>query len=491
MTEPPRVRFAPSPTGYLHVGGARTALFNWLFARHAGGSFILRIEDTDRNRSRPELTEAILDGLTWLGLNWDEGPYHQADFVARHRTDAERLLASGHAYRCFCTPEELEARRREAAGDAAYMYDGRCRDLDPDVTLARARSGEPHSVRFRMPPGETVWDDLVHGRTRFANADIEDFVILRSDSTSTYQLAVVSDDTEMGITHVMRGADHTSNTPKQIQIYRALGHDVPIFGHVPLILGADGKRLSKRHGATAVRQYREAGFLPRAMVNFLALLGWSPGDDVEYMEMAELIERFSLDGINKKAAIFDNDKLGWLSGQHLSKSSAAEVADWVVPFMGEAGIAMSGALERSGEWWLQVLDLVKVRARTLMDVVSQARPFFEGSLTYEAAAIAKHWKDPEVVAGRLGRLRERLHDLGQWAQVPIEQCLRGVAAELEIGAGKLIHPLRLALTGSGVSPGIFEETELMGRELVLARIDDAMQELDAMPNDSDENNSSR
>ena len=479
MTQPPRVRFAPSPTGYLHVGGARTALFNWLFARHEGGILVLRIEDTDKNRSRSELTDAILDGLRWLGIDWDEGPYHQADYLERHRTDARRLLDSGHAYRCFCTKEELEARRQAARGDDAFIYDRRCRDLEPGVAERRAGAGEPFAVRFCMPPGETVWDDIVHGRTRFANADIEDFVILRSDGTPTYQLAVVSDDIAMGITHVIRGADHTSNTPKQIQIYRALGHELPVFAHVPLILGPDHKRLSKRHGATSVGQYRDEGYLPLALVNFLALLGWSPGGDLEYMKVDELIERFTLDGINKKPAVFDNEKLGWLSGKYLSEANANEIAEWVLPFMAKAAVTASDRSEHSENWWLDVLDLVKVRARTLADIVERSRIFFAMSITLEPEAVAKHWRDREAVALRLGVLRERLAEVSQWSEVQLEQCLRGLAAELDIGAGKLIHPLRVALTGAGVSPGIFEVMHLMGKELVLARIDDALANLNA------------
>ncbi len=481
MSDAPRVRFAPSPTGYLHVGGVRTALFNWLFARHEGGVFVLRIEDTDKNRSRSELTDAIIDGLEWLGLDWDEGPHHQADFVEQHRTDARRLLDDGHAYRCFCTPEELEERRTQAtAAGGGYMYDRRCRALTEDDVVERTNSGQLSTVRFRVPPGETSWDDLVHGRTRFANDDIEDFVILRSDSTPTYHLAVVSDDIAMRITHVIRGADHTSNTPKQVLIYSALGTQAPAFGHVPLIMGPDGKRLSKRHGAMAVGEYRSDGYLPQAMVNFLALLGWSPGGDLELMEVPELIERFSLKGINKKSAIFDLQKLEWLNGQYLTRASGEQIKDWVAPFIRELNIVDASVLKEREEWWVDVLDLVKVRARTLRDMAWQARPFFEGEVAVEPEAAAKHWKDPEVVGARLARLRELLARADPWAEDKLEQQLRGLAAQLDIGAGKLIHPLRLALTGWAVSPGIFEVMCLMGHELVLSRIDEAIGSLAEM-----------
>lgn len=438
----------------------------------------MRIEDTDRNRSRHELTDTILESLRWLGLQWDEGPYHQADNLELHQATAARLLEEGQGYRCFCTAEELEERRSQAAASGGgYTYDGRCRDLKPSEVDDRLEAGEPFSVRFRMPAGETVWEDIVHGSTRFANEEIEDFVLLRSDQTPTYHLAVVADDIEMGITHIIRGADHTSNTPKQIQLYRALGHEPPIFAHVPLILGPDGKRLSKRHGATSVEAFRDEGFVAQALINFLALLGWSPGEDREYMEVEELIERFSLEQINKKSAIFDTEKLLWLNGEHLSKAPAEQIALWLAPFLTEIGLRTSGELERSRGWWHDVIDLVKVRARTLTDLTRQVRPFFEGAVEHEPEAVAKHWKDAAAVAERLRKLSKRLRELGDWSEVTLEQELRALAAELDVGAGKLIHPLRVALTGAAVSPGIFEVMQLMGKKLVLARIDEALVEL--------------
>ncbi len=471
MSVRPRVRFAPSPTGFLHVGGARTALFNWLFARHGGGVFVLRIEDTDRERSRSELTEAILDGLKWLGLEWDEGPYHQADNLERHRNDAERLLAAGSAYRCFCSPERLEELRELARREGtAAAYDGRCRQVDGGEAARRAGAGEPYTVRFLMPPGETVWEDAVGGRTRFQNSDVEDFILLRSDSTPTYNLAVVSDDIAMRITHVIRGADHISNTPKQIQTYRALGAPVPVFCHVPLILGPDGKRLSKRHGATAVEEYRRRGYLPQAMDNFLALLGWSAGEDREFMGLDELVDRFALDAINKKPAVFDQDKLDWLNGQYINAVPGKELAVQVASRLVEAGVATAEELESRSEWVGEVLDSVKVRARTLDELVELVRPFFPGALDYDAQATAKHWKAREESGGRLARLAAVLAEVKTWDEATLEAALRDLAAELEIGAGKLIHPTRVALTGRAVSPGIFEVMRLMGRDLVLARI---------------------
>ncbi|MXX34130.1 MAG: glutamate--tRNA ligase, partial [Gemmatimonadetes bacterium] len=315
-----RLRFAPSPTGYLHVGGARTALFNWLLARQAGGAFVLRVEDTDRDRSRPEHVDAILGGLSWLGIDWDEGPVFQADGLARHRRDAERLLDAGRAYRDFTAREDFE-RARDAAvaagtGTVARLAREMAAGVSPEESRRRAEAGEPFAVRFLVPPGTTEWRDLVHGPTRFDNGEIDDFVILRSDGTPTYNLAVVSDDVAMAVTHVVRGDDHISNTPKQILLYEALGAPVPAFGHLPLILGPDGKRLSKRHGARAVEAFEAEGVLPDAMVNFLALLGWSPGTDEELLSRDDLIERFSLERVLKKGAVFDAAKLFWMNGQY-------------------------------------------------------------------------------------------------------------------------------------------------------------------------------
>lgn len=477
-----RVRFAPSPTGYLHVGGARTALFNWLFARRHGGVFVLRIEDTDRERSSEEMTRAILDGMEWLGLHWDEGPFHQADGIERHRRDALRLVETGHAYRCFCTPEELEARRERARAvgtEESYRYDRTCLlTVSPEEAERRAAAGQPYAVRFHVPEGVTAWDDVVKGRVGFDNADIEDFIILRSDGTPVYNLAVVSDDIHMRITHVIRGDDHVSNTPKQILLYRALGREPPIFAHVPMILGPDGKRLSKRHGATAVGEYREQGILPWAMVNFLALLGWSPGTDEEIFEVEELIERFSLEGINTKSAIFDPQKLEWLNGQHLSRASAERLEPLVTERLIRAGLASEDVLRARRGWYLGLIDLLKVRARSLEDIVVQARPYFLEEIEYEQEAVQKHWKDPAEVRARLVALRERYATVRSWDEATLEAELRALADELAVGAGKLIHPLRVSLTGVAVSPGIFEVLALMGPELTLRRLDAAIAELE-------------
>jgi glutamyl-tRNA synthetase len=474
---PVRVRFAPSPTGYLHVGGARTALFNWLFARHYEGVFVLRIEDTDRERSSAEMTAAILEGMSWLGLTWDEGPVHQADGVARHRGDALRLLADGAAYRCFCTPAQLEARRNaHVDGAAAFRYDRRCSGIAADVSARRADAGESFTVRFRVPDGTTMWPDAVHGEIAFDSADIEDFIILRSDGTPIYNLAVVSDDIAMQITHVIRGDDHISNTPKQVLLYEALRAPVPVFAHVPMILGPDGRRLSKRHGATAVGEYHHQGILPDALFNFLALLGWSSGTDEEIFTRAELIRRFSLAGINRKSAIFDPQKLEWMNGRYLAALDDDEVAR-----------VLESAFRdhtRPAEWWRDVAALLKVRARTLVDLVQQARPFVDPFVVYDEGAVAKHWKEPGLVRARLERLRADLAALPEWSEPALETVVRGCAEAEGIGGGKLIHPLRVALTGAGASPGIFAVARLLGREVVLERIGLALEKLSEVASNS-------
>jgi glutamyl-tRNA synthetase len=475
----PRLRFAPSPTGYLHVGGARTALFNWLFARRYGGQFLLRVEDTDKARSTEESTRAIFEGLRWLGLDWDEDVVHQGANLERHQHDVERLLSVNSAYRCFCTPDELDERRRAAeARKETFKYDRRCDRLSAEEVARRLTAGAPYAVRFRVPDGETGWDDLVHGAIAFPNKDIEDFVILRSDGTPIYNMAVVSDDIAMRITLVMRGDDHISNTPKQILLYAALGAEVPQFAHVPMIHGLDGKKLSKRHGATAVGDYRHQGILPSAMVNFLALLGWSPGGDREVMSLEEMIELFSTDGLQKKAAIFDSKKLEWMNGQHLNRTPAIDLEPLVTPLMLEASLASADELATRRAWYLSLIDLLKIRARTVGDIVRQATPYFATDIPYEDQSIRQHWKDAMATADLLRITRERLARVEPWSREAMEGALRDLAEERGIAAGKIFQPLRVALTGMSVSPGIFEVLVAMGRELALRRLDNALRWLD-------------
>lgn len=476
MPDPIRVRFAPSPTGYLHVGGARTALFNWLIARKLGGVFVLRIEDTDRERSNPESTATILDGMAWIGLSWDEGPFYQADGAGRHRADAARLLVEGSAYRCFCTPEELAA-KREALGQE-YRYDGTCRAIPRGESDARAAAGEPHTVRFRVPDGSTQWDDVVHGDTRFENESMDDFIILRTDGTPIYNLAVVSDDIDMRITHVIRGDDHIPNTPKQILLYRALGAPVPAFAHLPMILGPDGKKLSKRHGATAVGDYAQLGVLPETLFNFLALLGWNPGDEREVMEKDELVQAFSLERINKKGAIFDKEKLFWMNGRYLEKKAAEELLPLVAPLMVEEGLLTEAEVESRRDWLLHLVELLKVRVRKTEEIRDQSRPYFGGEVEYDPASVEKQWKDP-ATAERLLAVRTALETLEPWTVESIEGALRAAAEGLGVGFGKVAQPLRVALTGSSASPGIDHVVFLLGRVHALARIDRARERIGA------------
>ena len=474
-TNAPRLRFAPSPTGYLHVGGARTALFNWLYAKHNGGMFLLRIEDTDKLRSTDESTRAIFDGLEWLGLEWDEEVVYQGANLERHRADALRLLDSGAAYRCFCTPEELEERRRATvAGHETFKYDRRCDRLSPSEVEARVARGDPFVVRFRIPEGETEWSDMVHERIAFPNKDLDDFVILRSNATPIYNLAVVSDDIAMGINVVMRGDDHISNTPKQILLYRALGAELPTFAHLPMIHGMDGKKLSKRHGATAVGDYQHQGLLPSAMLNFLALLGWSPGGDREVLTMPEMIELFSPAGLQKKAAIFDPKKLEWMNGQHLSLTPLTQLEPRVTPAILAAGLTDEATLAARKEWYFDLLDLLRVRARTIDDIVRQAGPYFLEHIDYDPEAVAKHWKNPGEAAEVLAAVADALSSAKSWDAEALEVALRSLSEKRGVAAGKLFQPLRVALTGLTVSPGIFEVLVAMGRMLSLARVADAL-----------------
>ncbi|HEY8257077.1 MAG TPA: glutamate--tRNA ligase [Gemmatimonadales bacterium] len=463
---PPRVRFAPSPTGYLHVGGARTALFNWLFARHAGGTMVLRIEDTDRERSTESHTKVILDGLAWLGIDWDEGPLFQGEYGPRHKADAERLLAEGKAYRCFCTRAELDAQRTAAeASGTAFRYDRRCLRLTSGEIQRRIQAGDPFTIRFLLEDAEIAWDDAVHGRITFQGRDLDDFVILRSDGSAIYNLAVVSDDIAMRISHVIRGDDHISNTPKQIALYRALGHDLPVFAHVPMILGTDGKKLSKRHGATAVGDYQDKGILPAAMRNFLALLGWSPGGDREILPEAEMIELFTLDGIQKKAAVFDTTKLEWMNGQYLSALPSSELLDPVLRQLKQMSVDVGGVDVRP------VIEAVKARSRTIIDVAEQVAVRLDPSrapLDAKGEGLIK--KMGPAFSANLRLTLEALDAVpaGGWTPESLLAVLKGVAESRGLKLGDALQPIRVALTGSTVSEPVNELLAVVGRERSLA-----------------------
>jgi len=467
------------------VGGARTALFNWLYARHNNGVFVLRIEDTDVERSSSEMVAGILDGMKWLGLDWDEGPevggahgpYFQSERLDRYRAAAERLVASGHAYYCYCNPEDIKA-KREAAEQAGqtWSYDRTCSSLSEDDIAERESAGTPRAIRFRMPTGTTPYEDAVHGRIEFDNAVIEDFVVLRSDRHPTYHLSVVVDDIDMGITEVVRGDDHISNTPKQVLLYEALGAPVPRFAHVPLILGPDKRRLSKRHGATSVMEYERQGFLPEAMFNFLALLGWSPGNDRELFTRDELVAAFSLEGISSSNAVFNPEKLEWFNGQHIARLTGDEITARLEPVLRELGYWDDALRGERREWFHQVIEILKPRAKKLRDLAEHGRYFFADPDVYEAAAVKKHLSEPGLSA-QVEAWRGALAHVEPFSPAAIEESLRACAATLGIKAATLIHATRIALTGQGVSPSLFDVAALVGRERSLSRLDRLAQAL--------------
>jgi glutamyl-tRNA synthetase len=474
----PRVRFAPSPTGYLHVGGARTALFNWLFARRHGGVFILRIEDTDTERSSDEMVAGILESLQWLGLSWDEGPevdgphapYFQTQRYARHREVAKRLVAEGHAYRCYCAPELLKQKREDAERQGlGWKYDRTCLQLSPEERQRLDASGVKPAIRFKVPPGRTSYKDRVRGTIQFDHEQIEDFVILRSNGLPTYHLSVVADDLDMQITHVIRGDDHISNTPKHILLWQALGEAPPEFAHVPLLLGTDKKRLSKRHGATSVTEYERLGYLSDAMVNFLGLLGWSPGGDREVMSRDEMIQAFTLDGISGGDAVFNPDKLDWFNTQYLAKLTPHDLVARVKPLLEIAGL-WDGTLDGEKRDWLQrVLILVLPRVRRLPDFVDQARPFLADRVEYDPEAVAKYLTTADLDK-HVEALALALDKAEPWDEPTIERVLRDVADDRTIKAAMLIHAARIATTGKSVSPGIFEVLALMGKRVTVTRL---------------------
>ena len=469
-TQPIRVRFAPSPTGYLHVGGARTALFDWLFARKYNGTFVLRIEDTDVERSSEEMTRGILEAMEWLGLRWDEGPYMQSAGFERHRSAVYRLLDSGHAYYCFCSPQLLDRKRKQAAARKAdFKYDRTCLNVDADEVRRRLESGERAAVRFRVPEGSVSFKDEVVGEVTVSSEMIEDFVVLRSSGQPTYHVSVVVDDIDMRITHIIRGADHISNTPKQILLYRALGAPLPVFAHIPLILGPDKTRLSKRHGATSVMSYKEQGIVPEAMRNFLALLGWSPGNDQEIFGDEELIRAFSLQGISRANAIFNPDKLLWFNAQYIARLPHDTLVRYLKPEYVKAGLWRDSLETKEREWFRALVDLYRPRAKVLPDFPRQSRFFFLDHVEYDQAAVEKFLKD-EKVRGYLRTLADRLQALPEFTHQALEDGVRRLADELGVKAAALMNPARVALTGQAVAPGLFDIMILLGRDKTVARL---------------------
>jgi glutamyl-tRNA synthetase len=474
ISRPVRVRFAPSPTGFLHVGGARTAIYNELLRQSAGGAFVLRIEDTDRERSDEAMTRQIQSALAWIGIVWDEGPFLQSERLARHRERAEELLAASRAYRCFCTPAQLDAQRAAAQKRGeAFRYPRICLGLDAAAAGARVAAGEPFVVRFRMPDGHIRFFDLVRGDMDFPPDALDDFILLRSDGSPTYHMSVVCDDIDMRITHVVRGEDHLSNTPKHIPLFQALGGQVPVFGHLPLILGPDKKRLSKRSGATSVEEFRAEGILPQALYNYLALLGWSPGGDREILSRAEMIALFSVDRLNASPAVFDREKLTWVNSQYLSSLPLDELLPHLGPFLVEVGLA-AGKVDRGR--LAAAIELHRGRVRTLEELAQVVVPYFRDRLDYSAEAVAKFATDPGL-AEHLKALRDRFAGLPVFTKDALEAELRSVAGERGIKAGALIHPTRTALSGGQVGPPLFDLVEVMGREAALRHLDHLLERL--------------
>jgi glutamyl-tRNA synthetase len=481
MTEKVRVRFAPAPTGYLHVGVARTALFNWLYARRKGGQFVLRIEDTDAEKSSEEMVRAITEGLTWLGITWDEGPYFQSERLKGHKEIVGALLEQGRAYRCFCSKDAIEAERKSALDRGeTYTYSGRCRDLTGDDLQAKLEAGEPCVVRLKVQPGVTVFNDLIYGQVAADNISIGDFILSRTDGRPTYHLAVVADDIDMEITHVIRGEDHRLNTLKHILIYDALDHRPPVYAHLPLILGSDRSKLSKRHGATYIGVYREEGILPEALFNFIALLGWSPGDDRELMSREELTDSFSLERVSKKSAIFDPTKLDWMNGQYLSGSSPDRLSELVTPLLEATGLFDPRYHGEEKDWYHKVLTILSDRAHRLGDFVVYGVPFFADEFEYDPDAVSKLWKSGSTVE-YLSFSRDAFSRLDAFSVDQIEAGVRDLAEKHGISAAKFIHPIRVAVTGKAVGPSLFVLLELLGRDVTVERIDRAIDYLNSHP----------
>jgi glutamyl-tRNA synthetase len=479
QNKPVRVRFAPSPTGYLHVGGARTALFNWLFARKEQGMMILRIEDTDAERNKPELVQGIIEGLKWLGVDWDEGPFYQSQRSELYREAGKKLLANGSAFLCYCPPE------RYVGGD--HAVEGASGGQVRRVVRCSCRDGKPSSpdtrpaIRFKVPVGGTTkFFDAVFGEREFSNDEIEDFVLLRSGKEgedfgqAMYQLSVVVDDIDMRITHVIRGADHISNTPKQVLLYRSLGTEPPVFAHVPLILGPDKSRLSKRHGATDVNMYRTEGFLPEAFRNFLSLLGWAPGGDEEFMRTSELLKRFSLEGVSRTNGVFDRAKLEWFNTQYLQKLPIEDLLPEVEGELKRSGLWKEEWASGAGrEWFSKTVDLLRPRVRLLPDFSTWSRAFFSDDFELDPAAKAKFWKD-EKIPSLLTQLADALAALAEWNHDACDHAARKVAEDAGVKAGLLINATRVAIVGQAVAPPLFDTMVVLGQDRVVRRLREAV-----------------
>ena len=465
-----RTRFAPSPTGYLHIGGARTALFNYLFARHHAGQFILRIEDTDRERSNPQAISAILEAMKWLKLEYDEGPFYQTDRFPLYKEKVQELLIAGKAYPCVCTPQDLDAKRQLAQKEKRKAsYDGTCRP--PEGVIPPLPEDKPYTIRFRSPQlGTTVVEDVVKGDVIFDNRELDDLIIARTDGTPTYNFCVVVDDIEMNITHIIRGDDHLANTPRQIQLYHALGHTLPQFAHVPLILGTDKARLSKRHGATSVTAYRDMGYLPEAVINYLVRLGWSHGDD-EIFSREELIQEFSLESVGKSAGVFNPEKFLWLNSHYLKSRPLEQLASEIVPFIEAKGYPVP----KETDWLEKMITTLKERAKTLAELVEQAHFYLSDDISIDEKAAKKFFTSD--IAAPLSGLIQKLSKLDDFSESTVQQAFAEVLEQTGLSMGKLAQPVRVALTGSTVSPGIHEVIAVLGKERTLKRLNAALQPL--------------
>lgn len=468
MKSGPRVRFAPSPTGELHVGGARTALFNYLFARQGGGKFFLRIEDTDAKRSKQQYVDQICDSLRWLQLEWDGPIVFQSRRREYQANAVQQLLREGRAYRCFCTVEELQKEREEAVRETkGYRYSGKCRSLSMEKVQARLNSADPFCVRIRIPDGKTSFNDLIYGPVTVSNQEIDDFIVQRTDGSPTYNLTVVADDSDMEITHVIRGEDHLTNTPKQIVIYELMGRMTPAFAHLPMILGPDRKRLSKRHGAVGVHEFRNRGYLPVVLLNYLALLGWNPDTGEEVFSLDELKRSFRIEQVQRNPAIYDERKLEWLSGQHMVRASARELLNMIH--------------QLDPDWWansdeeylLTVIDIQKRRVKTVTEIMTQSDFLFEDPATYDSKTVEKRWKDSSVNS-LVESFVERLSLVEDWTEEQLESEVRRLSEDRAVKVSDLIHATRLALSGVPHGPSLFLMMEVLGKRACLRRLGNAL-----------------
>lgn len=482
MDKEVRVRFAPSPTGYLHIGGARTALFNWLFARSQGGKLVLRIEDTDQDRLKEDSVSQIITSLKWLGLSWDEGPevggpvgpYFQSERFDIYRKYCQQLIDEGKAYYCFCSAEDLaEQREKQRALKQPFHYARTCRDIPPEEAKKRVENGESYSVRIKVPLEGTIgFHDMIHGDIQFDVNQYDDFVIMKSSGIPTYNFAVVVDDHLMGMTHVLRAEEHVSNTPKQLFIYQALGWEAPQFGHMPMILAPDRSKLSKRHGATSVEEFRSQGYLPEAIINYLTLLGWAPGNDEEIFSLEDTVKVFDFSKMSQKAAVYDVKKLTWMNGQYLSSLPLDRIVEAAIPFFKEKDLVDDAYLAAHKDYFAHLVDVVRVRVKTLAEVADASTYFFKDLDGYEEKGVEKHFKPGN--ASLLRKCHDKLAALPVFDLATTEQAYHEIADEMGISFGKVIHPTRLALTGRTFSPGMFDVMVLLGREKTLERLEKAI-----------------